>query len=165
MNSGQSLLSIGALLLLSLTVLRVNNSILSTDTVLQDSKLGILGVSLATSLIEEASKKAFDLASAEDAVTDLDQLTSPWGLGPGAGETSPETFNDFDDFNGYTEVISSLPSAPFTISCEVCYVSDNNIDGKIMEKTWHKKIIVKVTSPSMRDTVKLSNVYSYWHFR
>ncbi|MCH7516480.1 MAG: hypothetical protein IIB08_05075, partial [Bacteroidetes bacterium] len=65
MNTGQSLLSIGALLILSLTILRVNNSILTTDSIMQDSKLGILSISLATSLIEEASKKAFDAASAD----------------------------------------------------------------------------------------------------
>lgn len=56
MNTGQSLFSIGALLILSLTVLKMNNFILANDSVMQDSKLAILGISLATSLIEEASK-------------------------------------------------------------------------------------------------------------
>ena len=50
MNTGQSLFSIGALLLLSLTVLRVNNSILITDGILQDSKLGVLATSIAPDL-------------------------------------------------------------------------------------------------------------------
>ena len=71
MNTGQSLLSIGALLLLSVTVLRVNNNILTTDTVIQDSKFGILATSLATSVIEKANKKAFDANTAEDPVSDL----------------------------------------------------------------------------------------------
>ena len=103
MNTGQSLFSIGALLLLSLTVLRVNNSILITNGILQDSKLGVLATSIATSIIEEASKKAFDAATADDAVYDLSALTSPYGLGPNSSET-PATFNDFDDYNGYTKV-------------------------------------------------------------
>ena len=81
MNTGQSLLSIGALLILSLTILRVNNSILITDSIMQDSKLGILSISLATSLIEEASKKAFDAASADDAVLNVSELTSPSKFG------------------------------------------------------------------------------------
>ncbi|MCG6913762.1 hypothetical protein LJE86_07575, partial [bacterium BMS3Abin03] len=71
MNTGQSLLTIGALLILSLTVLRVNNSILVTDNILQDSKLGVLATSVATSLMEEASKKAFDEGSVDDAVLDV----------------------------------------------------------------------------------------------
>ncbi|GBD88866.1 hypothetical protein BMS3Abin03_02808 [bacterium BMS3Abin03] len=164
MNTGQSLFSIGALLLLSLTVLRVNNNILITDSVLQDSKLGVLAISLATSMIEEANKKAFDAVTADDAVANLSSLTSPGSLGPGSWET-PDTFNDFDDYNGYTKQITNLPSAEFNISCVVNYIYPNNPDGTALERTWNKKITVTVTSPSMGDTLNLSSVYSYWHFR
>jgi MSHA pilin protein MshD len=163
MNTGQSLLSIGALLLLSLTVLRVNNSILATDETLQDSKLGVLAVSLATSVIEEASKKAFDAITADGAITDLSALTSPYSLGPGAGET-PETFNDFDDYNGYTKH-DTINTIDYTIACQVNYISPDNVDGIIMERTWHKKINVILTSSLMNDTLNFSSVYSYWHFR
>ena len=69
MNTGQSLFSIGALLILSLTVLKMNNFILANDSVMQDSKLGILAVSLATSLIEEASKKSFDANTVDNEVS------------------------------------------------------------------------------------------------
>ena len=164
MNTGQSLFSIGALLLLSITVLRVNNDIMSADSVLQDSKLGVLALSLATSTIEEASRKAFDAVTAENGITDINLLTSPWGLGPGEGE-APEDYNDFDDYNGYTKHISNLPSAEFDISCTVQYVNENDLDNYVMEKTWHKKLTVVVSSPSMADTVRISKVYSYWHFR
>jgi len=164
MNTGQSLFSIGALFLLSLTVLRVNNNILITDSVLQDSKLGVLAISLATSMIEEANKKAFDAATADDAVANLSSLTSPGGLGPGSWET-PDTYNDFDDYNGYTKQITNLPSAEFNISCVVNYIYPNDPDGIAYERTWNKKITVSVTSPSMSDTLNLSSVYSYWHFR
>lgn len=178
MNTGQSLFSIGALLLLSLTVLRVNNTILSSDIVLRDSKLGILAVSLASSLIEEANRKAFDLATIDDGITDVDLLTSPYSLGPASGEYYPD-FNDYDDFNGFVKmdtiytvlnqgnitIVDSSRKVIFKDSCEVCYVADNNIDGKIMQKTWHKKITVFVSSPSMLDTIKISKVFSYWNFR
>jgi len=164
MNTGQSLFSIGALLILSLNVLRVNNNILQTDSVLQDSKLGVLAISLATSMIEEANKKAFDLASVDDAVSDLSALTAPGSLGPGWGET-PDAYNDFDDYNGYVKQVTGLPSAEFTIACQVCYVQPSNPDGISSQKTWHKKITVTVTSPSMTDTIKISSIYSYWHFR
>jgi len=178
MNTGQSLFSIAALLMLSLTVLRVNNTILYSDVVLRDSKLGILAVSLATSLIEEANRKAFDAATADDGITDIDLLTSPSGLGPGSGETH-EAFNDFDDYNEYvkldtiftfinkgsTAVIDTTRKVIFKDSCSVCYVEPDNIDGKIMAKTWHKKITIFVSSPSMIDTIKISKVFSYWNFR
>jgi len=181
MNTGQSLFSIGALLMLSLTVLRVNNTILSSEVVLRDSKLGILGISLATSLIEEANRKAFDAATAEDGITDVNLLTSPYSLGPGGHENpdSSSTFNDFDDYNkfvkmdtiftilniGNNTIKDTTHYVVFKDSCSVCYVEPTNIDGKIMSKTWHKKITVFISSPSMTDTVKISKVFSYWNFR
>lgn len=165
MNTGQMLLSIGALLLLSLTVLRVNNTILQTDSVMMDSKFGILATSIATSLIEKASKKSFDANTFEDAVSNLSGLTAANALGPGVGETTPENFNDFDDFDGYTEQITNLPSAVFDVSCEVCYVNPTNPDGKLNTQSWNKKMTVKVSSLSSQDTINLSTIYSYWHFR
>jgi len=58
MNTGQSLFSIGAILLLSLTILRVNNSILITDSIMQDSKLGVLAISLAINIIGKYEVKS-----------------------------------------------------------------------------------------------------------
>lgn len=165
MNSGQMILSIGALLLLALTVLRVNNTILQTDSVMMDSKFGILATSIATSFIEKASKKAFDANTFDDAVSSLSGLTAANGLGPASGETTPETFNDFDDFNGYNEQISNLPSAVFDVSCEVCYVDPTNPDGILNTQSWNKRMTVKVSSKSSQDTIKISTIYSYWHFR
>jgi hypothetical protein len=165
MNTGQSLLSIGALFLLSLTVLRVNNSILTTDSVMQDTKFGILATSLATSLIEQASKKAFDANTYSDAVTTLSELTSAGGLGPGSGEVAPDSCNDFDDFDGYIDSVTTLPSAKFYLSTEVCYINPNNPDGKLNTQSWHKRMTVTVASPSSQDTIRLSTIYSYWHFR
>jgi hypothetical protein len=165
MNTGQSLLSIGALFLLSLTVLRVNNSILTTDSVMQDTKFGILATSLATSLIEQASKKAFDANTFADAVTTLSQLTSAGSLGPGSGEAAPDSCNDFDDFDGYIDSVTTLPSAKFYLSTEVCYINPNNPDGKLNTQSWHKRMTVTVASPSSQDTIRLSTIYSYWHFR
>lgn len=163
MNTGQSLLSIGALLILSLSILRVNNEILLTDSILQESKLGVLATSLATSLMEEANRKAFDEASAYDAVTSLTQLTAPLSLGPETGETSA-TFNDFDDYNNYTQC-DTIHAIDYELSCIVDYITPNNVEGKIMAKSWHKKITIIVKSSFIADSLIYSSVYSYWHFR
>ena len=165
MNLGQMLMSIGALLLLTLTVLRVNNTIIQTDSIMQESKFGILATSIATSLIEKASKKAYDANTFDDAVSNTSELTPATSLGPNSGENTPDEFNDFDDFNGYTEQISNLPSATYDVSCEVCYINPNIPNGKLNIQSWHKRMTVTVSSPFSQDTIKLSTIFSYWHFR
>jgi hypothetical protein len=172
MNTGQSLFSIGALLLLSLTVLRVNNNILYTDTVLYDSKFGIIANSIATSLVEKAHEKFYDANTAEGPVTLLTDLT--WPLGPGVGESNPGNFNDFDDFNNYTQQDTFFNSLVFYTNCKVEYVNPSNpggLDSKVNTQTWHKKMTVAVTwrqndkqTSFAVDTIRQSSIYSYWYF-
>ena len=166
MNTGQTLFSIGALLILSLTVLKMNNFILVNDTVMQDSKLGILAVSLATSLIEEASKKAFVANTVANEVSSVSGLTNyPLGRGVGEIEDSSLTFNDFDDYDDYHFHYNYLPSAEYDIYSYVYYIEPNNPEVKVGYRTWHKKMDIIVTSKSMEDTIRMSTIYSYWHFR
>lgn len=174
MNTGHSMLAVGAMMLLGVTILGINGKFLNTSTVLYNTKFGVLAVSLGTSIIEEANGKAFDLAGSSNAITDLSQLTSPSWLGPASGEYYPN-FNDFDDYNGLNKTdtikIDSKAFAVFKTICKVYYVSESNPSVVSSVRTWHKRIDVAVTSPSMKnannkqDTVKLSSVYSYWKFR
>lgn len=174
MSSGHTMLSVGAMLLLSITILGINGKFLNTSTVLYNTKFGVLAVSLGTSIVEEANGKAFDLAGSDDAITDLGLLTAPGSLGPASGEYYPN-FNDFDDYNNLHKVdsikINSMTFAAFTIDCKVSYVSETNPSNISSVRTWHKRLDVSVTSESMKnannqqDTVRLSSVYSYWHFR
>lgn len=169
MNTGQMMITLGALALLSLVILRVNNGFLNTSSILLDSKLGVLATSIGTSVIEEATGKAFDETTVSSSVEALSSLTSPTDLGTKT-ETYPD-FDDFDDFNGLSIIDKTIPAAEFHIDCEVVYISDSDLDGKSSIRTWHKKIIVKVSSPSMYDyeenpdTVVMSAIYSYWYFR
>lgn len=164
MNSGQLFLTIGGMFLLSLLVLRMNTTFMTTGDVMYNTKYGVLAVSLGTSMIEEANSKSFDCTTDTNAVSSLTAITAPASLGPEAGET-PVTFNDFDDFNNYIRVDSSMPSAVFTIRCKVGYINPDSPDVFVNQRTWHKRILVTVTSPSMQDTVRLSSVFSYWFFR
>lgn len=164
MNTGQMMMTIGALLLLSTTMLSVNSNNMMNESFRDEAQFGLLATSIATSLIEEAKSKAFDEKTDTIAVSNVNQLTSLLGLGPDAGETY-ETFDDFDDFDKYTTVDSTMPSAVFNILCEVDYVTTSNLQGSSPIATWHKKLTVTVASPFMADTIRASSIYSYWFFR
>ena len=155
------LLAVGAMVLLSTTLLNFNQSNFDSNMALIDSKSKILAVSLANSFIEEATGKSFDVATVNNSVTQLDQLSN---IGKSSNESYPH-FNDFDDYDGLELTVNSLPAAEFTIQCKVDYIDPSNPNVPASGKTWHKKITVSVFSDAMRDTVKMSQIFSCFYFR
>jgi hypothetical protein len=166
MNTGQMIMTLGAMMLLSTIMLRVNTANLTNESIRDDAQFGVLATSLATSIIEEAQSKAFDEKSDTMNVSALTQLTSV--LGPETGETE-DTFDDFDDYNGFTKRDSTMPSATFDISCQVVYVEPGNITGSTSNRTWNKKLIVTITRPVSADSsvlaLRTASIFSYWYFR
>ncbi len=168
MTNIQMILALGAMILLTILITNTNKNSLNVEDVMYDSNFGITATSIASSIIEDASKKRFDSIFYVDSSTvyDPNYFTSAADLGIDSGEdlTDARTFNDFDDYDNYTTVDSSMPSAVFTIFCTVVYVNDNALDDSVSNQTYHKKINVKVWSKSMSDTMVMSSIYSYWNF-
>jgi hypothetical protein len=171
MGTGQVMMTIFAMVLLSFLILRVNNSFLQTNTTLYTTKFDVLAFSLAQSMIQEIESENFDEATVTAIVSNTTSLSAT--LGPESGETFA-TFDDIDDFNNYTRSVTKLPSAVFNIKCLVNYVTSAAPDVATSTKTWNKRITIYVTSPSMMisaanvtkaDTVRLSQVFSYWTFK
>lgn len=159
-------MSLCAMLLLAVIMLRVNTTTLTNESVRDEAQYGVLANSIATSIIEQAQSKAFDEASDTVNITSVTQLSTV--LGPEAGETET-TFDDFDDFNGFTKRDSSMASTIFDISCSVDYVEPDNILGSTSNRTYHKKITVILTRSVSADSsvlaVRSSSIFSYWYFR
>lgn len=168
MNTGQSMLAMGAMMLLSFLVLRFNSIHLTSAQASYNAKFGIVATSLANSLIEEAKDKAFDVVALDTTKTITSASDFSTTLGKEAGEVYPD-FDDFDDYNNlfYLDTLSlrnPQTGAPsdFEIRSVVEYVSDINPDIKAAGKTYHKKMTVSVFSSAMVDTVKLTTVFSFW---
>jgi hypothetical protein len=168
MTNIQMLLALGAMILLTILLLNVNKNSLAVEDVMYDSNFGITATSIASSVIEDASKKRFDQVFYIDSLTvyDPSHFTPAADLGVDSGEviTDPKTFNDFDDYDNYTYVDSTMPSAIFNVLCKVNYVNDTALDDSVNTQTYHKKITIKVWSKSMSDTMVMSSIYSYWNF-
>ena len=105
MNTGQTLLTIGALILLSISVVSTNRNSLQHGAIINQTEISLYSVSLAQAKIEEASGKAFDTYSSSDtldagaAITSLSQLSTT--LGTEGGETYTN-FDDIDDYNYFS---------------------------------------------------------------
>lgn len=165
MGTGQSLLTLAAMMMLTMMSVNVNTSTLQTQDVMQNSKFGVTAISLATSLIQDASKEAFDENTLAATVSNTGGLTNANSLRAESGETTKILFDDFDDFNGFTQRDTTLTSAVYNISCVVDYVSATSPNVRSSSATWHKRMIVSITSPSMKDTVRVTAYTSYWKFR
>jgi hypothetical protein len=185
MGSGQMLLAVAAMSLLSLIILSANSNLLENEQVVMDSEFSIAAISLSTSLIEEAQGKVFDEASVDSGLNATTQLTPTSYLGKDALEyyhTSDSTksdYDDLDDFNGFfIEYVHDTTKAmiatyrgdargfraDYFVRAKVEYV---NVSGSAVtpttNQTWHKRMTVTVTSPSSRDTLAFPTIISYWN--
>ncbi len=186
MTLGQSLLVIGALALLGILVLNANTSIGESTETMNRSEFGITAISLATSLVEEAQGKMFDQKIADSLtgpITSPTQLSAVLGKeGAEAYRGGAEGFNDFDDFNNIWLVYKNAPldtaSSPgstyefavpglrarYDVRVSVYYVDPNgDLNVPVAYQTFHKGMLVTVTSPSSRDTLRFPAVMSYWN--
>ena len=176
MNTGQMLITIGAITLLSLVILRISSTMIITTDVLDRSKIGLLAVSMATSIIEEINSVAFDENTVSGSVTDSEGLSL--ALGAEALEVYPD-FDDLDDYNEFrnspkidTIDISETNFIVFQTFCAVDYVEEGSPEVISVDNTFDKRLEVKVTSPAMwnenagrQDTISLKTLFSYWFFR
>lgn len=175
MGTGQMMLTVGAMLLLAMTILTVNRGFLTTDSSMIQNRYDIMSVSLATSIIEAAVTLPFDNKTDGAAITSPTSLTAVSSLGIESGESRnlPGEFNDFDDYNCYKTIpkvdtvsyTGTNRTAIFNTLIRVDYVNAANPSVVSTIPTYHKRIIVKVYSPGLQDTISMSTVYSYWYFR
>ena len=160
MNTGESLLSVGALLVFSLVSLNFNSTVLQSTTVEVENKVYLTAFSLADDLIEEIKQKAFDAATIDFPTTNPASLTESNNLGPGNFEDYPN-YNDIDDFNGYVKPVSAPHAENYEVSCLVQYVDGDNPDNVVSTQTFYKKVTVTVTSPYLRNPVNLSQIFTH----
>ncbi len=191
MNLGQMMLTVGAVLLLGLVILTVNRSVLDNNNSQNSNEFALNAVSIATSLVEEASGKMFDQVIADSNTTALSDPTQlSLTLGPDGSEayhSAGHEFNDFDDFNGlklvyrnpvdvgtvpgYNSVTLNGLRTRYYATVTVCYVANGGLNGSSAARTWNKRIQVAVTGFGMEnsqrggqaDTLVYSAIQSCWN--
>jgi hypothetical protein len=163
MNTGQTLLTIVAIVLLGSNVVSINRTFSQHGVILQQTEIGIFGISLGMSIIEESQGKAYDKNTLDSLALSTSELSST--LGKEAGETTRDTFNDFDDYNGWTDTVHIQGVDAFRRWATVAYTDTSNPNGTASGRTWNKKLTVFVKADNAQDTVKVSYIFSYWSFR
>ena len=172
------MLTIGALALLSLAILNLNSSLNNNDVSLAQNRYRLEALSLITSYLEQATMYFFDECTSDtSALKHINDFTLAGKLGAEANDSS--NFDDFDDFNNYTTIDTGLSGVIYKVMFQVDYVT---LAGDSVQhsdiRTWHKRMIVKVTDnyddppllyknvsgDKVKDTLKISFVNSYWFY-
>lgn len=171
MNTGQMLLVIGALALLSTLTLAVNSTIINKYQMIYEAEATIDAISLGQALLDEALAKAFDeKTTGTSKVYNVSNLTPIGSLGADAGEAiagfdstflSVLRFDDFDDFHNYNRIATTPRMGRFVVTSRVIYVTSANPDLAAGSQTYQKKMVVTVSHPSLKVPVPVSDVAIY----
>jgi len=165
MNTGQMLITLAALTLVMITTLNHNRTSMATEDNMIYSKEFILAASVAESMLDEISGKAYDeeIVKGKTIISASDFSSN---LGKDGGETYPD-FDDIDDYNNFSKTDSIPNMGIFTATVSVEYMSDDLIPS--VSKTYNKNVTVRVTSPNLfniltekSDTMVVQSLYSQW---
>ncbi|MGD1044744.1 MAG: hypothetical protein ABR936_05375 [Bacteroidota bacterium] len=182
MNTGQTMLTIVALLLLGTTALTVNSNNLNQGTILRQTEIGMYAIGLATSYFEKASNLDFDENSTLDSIViNRNQLSITLGTDGGTEQANVDsTFNDFDDYNNYDFSNPITNIDVFRVKIQVYYIAETPPYAKVnapyttATTTWYKQMDLQVIPTASRqaiegggatagvDTIKMSYIYSYY---
>lgn len=177
MNSGQTLLTFGALILLTIAILNFNKTLSYHDISLSQNRYKLEAISLLTSYIEQTSQYFFDEATTDTSSgKDLPDFTPPANLGFDGNDNG--VIDDFDDFNNYTVIDTGISGLAYKINFNVTYVRLNN--GQLLpssSKQYSKMMTIKITDnysdpllfkyvngEKVRDTLQISFVNTYWFY-
>ena len=177
MGTGQTILSIGALMMLSFAVLNLNRSISNVDISISQNKYRAEALALLNAHAEAAKRYYFDETTLDTTSNkELTDFAEPNALGLDMNDLG--VIDNFDDYNNLTIADTGLSGVIYNVQFEVDYVTfagnqmvpDNN-------KQFHKRMRISIcdvfTDPLLfrvtasgivRDTIRIEFVNSYWFY-
>lgn len=161
MFSGQNILVIGALAILSVLIITFYNNEGNKYTMTLDNEAVIAATGLGQTVIEKLSTKPFDENTLGRYVDLPDSLTLPDSLGPESNESDIVMYDDFDDFHNYSETDSLMRLGYFKVSVNIDYVFKHNPDSAVDVRTFYKLATVSVSNPYLRNDLSLHYLASY----
>jgi hypothetical protein len=173
MNTGQVLLVIGALTLLSIVALSVNSLIVSKTTSILQAEAYLAATTIGQSMLDEIMVARFDsavLGAQKVFPGQAAKFTPVVRFGPEFSGTygnertlvaipeNPDTitsyassryYDDIDDYHGYKRYYYSQSLGAFTVTDSIFYWTDTGGDTTTNAQTFFKKILVTVRHPNL----------------
>jgi hypothetical protein len=177
MGTGQMLLTVLATFLLTTVILTSNRNLLTNSETLIRAKQDLASISLATSLLERASRLDFDTSTINGSPTSTSKL-GPIGMESGEVAVKDSLFNDVDDYNNFIDTVllgsvqdTVVRSDAYFLRANVYYVSEADPWGEplsVSSRSWLKRIEVRIWpkgAQNVIDTFFLTQLQGYWKWR
>lgn len=161
MGSVQLILLIGGMALLGAMSLMIYNSFNSKTDFGLYNEAYITASGIGQSMIDKILTKSFDQKSIGKSFTTPDSLTVVGSLGPDAGESSVNLYNDIDDFKNYVQLDTMSVLTVFRTRVDVRYAQKFNPGTNSNVRTFTKRIDVFVTNTYLIDTLKFNYAVTY----
>ncbi|HEX6983635.1 MAG TPA: hypothetical protein VF181_12820 [Balneolaceae bacterium] len=132
--------TMAAMIIFSMILLNANRMILRNTVMQVEGELEQEVVALAQDIIEEGRTKEFDEVNVGMHLPPAaipNDFTDPSALGPESGETKRFEFDDFDDYNGWIDTLTT-EHGQFFIETKVFYVDGTNYEEMSDENTFKK---------------------------
>jgi hypothetical protein len=143
--------TMAAMIIFSMILMSANSMIHRNSMIQISGELEQEVIALGQEIIEEARSKSYDNITVNAVAPPAlipGGFTDPSQLGPDAGEVTRSDFDDFDDYHGWEESVTTSHGV-FNISVEVFYVDDVNFQQIFTQSTF-KKIEVTIESEFLR---------------
>lgn len=149
-DTQEIIFTMAAMVLFSTILLSANRMILRNDTMVVEGELEYEVIALANNIIEESRVAAFD----EETVTGFVPINIPAdfttiGIDGGEISSNRSTFDDFDDYNGWSDTITT-DQGEFTVRSEVTYLNTSTLNPTTSKSTL-KQITVTITNEFLTD--------------
>ncbi|MBN1406729.1 MAG: hypothetical protein JW956_03010, partial [Calditrichaceae bacterium] len=180
MSSVQTILTMGAFMLLTFAVFNMNRMLGEADITLAQDRYKLEALSLMNSYMERATNNNFDEASNDTTIvydpTDPTVCVAPADLNFDAGETTYDDIDDFDDFVGLSPHIEvGRSGVAYSMNFKVEYVDLSG--GQYVTsgtQTYNKRMTISIcdnydppliyknnSTGIVKDTLTISFVFSY----
>lgn len=177
MNSAQTIITMGALSLLTFAVFNMNRLLSESDISLAQNRYKLEALSLMTSYMERAAMHYFDESTTDTTSSKLvGDFSATGNLGFDGNDYG--IIDDFDDYHGLVLADTGRSGVIYNVAFKVEYVKLQG--GSFVpssDKEYHKRMNIKIydaydppliylykNNVKVRDTLRLSFVHSYWFY-
>ena len=161
MTGNQMMLSIVAMIFLSMLILNVHSSTTDKLIILYSNESVIEATGIAQAVFEEIQTKAYDEATTTSAAKERDLLTPVLSLGKETGETAHNDFDDIDDYNNYTLTDTANVMGTFQLAVKVRYAAETAPYDTSSTRTYMKRVDISITNESLPTTLTFNKLISY----